>query len=124
MQNDIFPLDPGDNRPDLLLWSGWPERTTHLTTAREPRPCPVDMLECFCGAHVWIAADGRRWTWDNELHRCPPAETPLEVAEAAFLDRRLDAAADAIEHVTDQASRRFLGTPERVIPTLDDYVIE
>ena len=88
MDNFIFPVDPADPRPDFALWSGWPTRPTHLTTnpEREPATYAADMLQCFCGAHVWIAADGRRWDYGTppELHRCPTPETPLEAAEAAF----------------------------------------
>jgi hypothetical protein len=86
VDNPIFPLDPADPRPDTCLWSGWPEKTTRLTTLREPTPAPVDMVQCVCGEDVWIAADDRRWTWANELHRCPPRLTPLESAEEAFID--------------------------------------
>lgn len=126
MDNSIFPLDPADDRPDYVLWSGWPARTTHLTTATEPTPAPVDMVECFCGEHVWIAADGRRWTWGNppERHHCPPVETPLEAAEAVYEARSLDNAGRVMSDLLVEARRRYGHSETLANATLDDFVIE
>lgn len=132
----LYPLDPADARPDLSLWSGWPEKKTHLTTFREPTPAPVDMVECVCGEHVWIAADDRRWTWGNppELHHCPTILTPLESAEEAWDERGSywDAynRGDAYKFQHDEASGQVTDHPKERFsrdahgPDITDLVIE
>ena len=52
---------------------------------RGPTPAaltPIDLVECLCGRHVWISADGlKREYGEGEPHACPLDLDPADFYE-------------------------------------------
>ena len=76
----VYPLDPEDGRVDTLLMG--PGATPG---PRDPKPWerpapvtpyPVDLMECLCGAHIWLDQDGHRYEHGGFPHQCPPGSVP------------------------------------------------
>lgn len=93
----VYPLDPEDGRVDTLLMGPGvnpePRQPKPWERPAPVTPYPVDLMECLCGAHIWLDQSGHRYEHGGFPHQCPPGSVP---------DGNLSALADDIADMGDR----------------------
>ena len=111
----LYPLDPQDGRVDTLLMSPAVNPPPRERKPWEPEPTvtpyPADLMECLCGAHIWLSQEGRRYEYGGLPHACEPGSVPdgnLSTLAADIMRQRDEAYWKGLHDEQEKVSPRNL----------------